>query len=194
MGLSDNAGRRNLFGPCRGQASDRVLHSHAGMNRAPQQPGVTRAGAGTEPPTSRLRALVAGAAGILTFCLVDVLDPQFVRFPSIEPSASAMFNLLLELSYFLNSPYVLLPTSLVSIYLAIARRDRPNSWIFAFLAGVTIPLIVLRIPWMLRWIKVQCLSDALIGHAGPGTNLSDSPTHQQLNRNECDTLRHNTRW
>jgi|HubBroStandDraft_1064217.scaffolds.fasta_scaffold203823_2 hypothetical protein len=141
---------RELSG-CRWQASAPVLHSREVMNRAPQLDG-SPAGIGIKAPTGALRAFVAGAAGILTFCIMDLIDPQFVGFPSIEPSASVIFNLLLIFSYYLNSPYVVLPAALVWIYLAITRRDQPKSWIFAFLAGVAIPLIIFRFRWMLRWI------------------------------------------
>jgi hypothetical protein len=126
-----------------------VLHSREGMNRA-SQPDDTPPGDGTKLSTGTLTVLIAAAAGILTFCIVGFIDPQFVTLPPIEPSRSVVSNLLVEFSYFLNSPYVVLPTSLVWIYLAITRRDQPKSWIFAFLAGIAIPFIIFR--WILRWI------------------------------------------
>jgi len=82
---------------------------------------------------------------------MGLIYPPFVApIPPIDPKASVIFNLGMHVSYFLNSPYVVLPMFLVSIYLAISRRDEPKSWIFAFLAGVAIPLITFR--WILHWI------------------------------------------
>jgi len=76
--------------------------------------------------------------------------PFLAPLPPIDPKASVVFNMGMHVSYFLNRPYVVLPMFLVWTYLAISRRDQPKSWIFAFLAGVAIPLIIFR--WILRWI------------------------------------------
>jgi len=121
-----------------------VLHSRVSMSRTPQRDGTTP-DAGTKLSIGTLRILMAGAAGILTFCVMGLIYPPFVAPPPpIDPKASVIFNLGIHVSYFLNSPYVVLPMFLVWTYLAISRRDQPKSWIFAFLAGVAIPLIIFR--------------------------------------------------
>jgi hypothetical protein len=81
---------------------------------------------------------------------MDLIDPKFTKPPSIEPSASVIFNLLLEITNFINTPYVVVPASVVWIYLAVTRRADPKSWTFAFLSGLVVPLILFR--WVFRWI------------------------------------------
>jgi hypothetical protein len=100
--------------------------------------------------TETLRILIAGAAGILAFCVAGLLDPQFLALPPINPKAPAIFNLSIHVSHFLNSPYMIVPLFLVWTYLAISRRDQPRSWIFAFLAGIAVSMIVVH--WTFRWI------------------------------------------
>jgi hypothetical protein len=97
-----------------------------------------------------LRILIAGATGILAFCLAGLLDPRFLALPPTNPKAPVIVNLSIHVSQFLNSPYIIVPLFLVWTYLAISRRDQPRSWIFAFLAGVAVSMIVVH--WTFRWI------------------------------------------
>ena len=126
------------------------------MIRTSQQVG-TPAGAEAKLSIGTLRILVAGAAGILTFCIVGLVHPQsFKPRAPVDPgafvdrSAFVIFNLAVHVSNFLNSVYVVPLLFLVWTYLAITRRDKPKSWLFAFLAGVVLPFIIFR--WIFRWI------------------------------------------
>jgi hypothetical protein len=119
------------------------------MNRNPERGGTTPH-AGGELSIDTYRVLIAGAAGILTFCILAFIEPQGGASPPIDPKASVLFNLSARVSRVLNSPYVVVPMFLVWTYLAISRRDRPKSWILAFLAGVAIACIILR--WILHWV------------------------------------------
>jgi hypothetical protein len=126
------------------------------MNRTSQQSG-TPTGAEAKLSIGTLRVLVTFAAGVLTFCIVGLVHPRsFEPLAPADPNAFVdrnafvIFNLAVHVSNFLNSVYVVPLLFLVWTYLAITKRDQPKSWIFAFLAGLAIPLIIFR--WIFRWI------------------------------------------
>jgi hypothetical protein len=73
------------------------------MNRILQRNGTTP-DTGKKLSIGTLRIFIAGAAGILTFCILGLISPRSVQpLPPIDTNAAPTFNLFMYVSYVLNA-------------------------------------------------------------------------------------------
>jgi hypothetical protein len=101
-----------------------------------------------------LRQIIFGLLGAIAYFVLLGVTPKPIPRSILQPNPSVegplFLSLLFRLEEFIRSPYVNVPVFLVFLYLAVYRRDRQNSWIFAFLTGYAVPGIVFY--WILRWL------------------------------------------
>jgi hypothetical protein len=98
----------------------------------------------------KFKLLIAMAAGALFYGLSQIILPSSVSQPGLSQPEGSHRPVLIELLErgvrLLGNFEVILVLSAVFVFLAVYRRRRPDAWIFAFLAGLALPHILIH--WM----------------------------------------------
>jgi hypothetical protein len=120
-------------------------------NRAP-----TSQGPSARTISSWLRLLLIASAGALIVIVMQLIPSVFpvLNRPSILQPASdtggSFATYISRVQHFLYGPYLVPIWFLWLIYLAISRRDQPKYWVYALLAGGSLPGIIFH--FILHWI------------------------------------------
>jgi hypothetical protein len=120
-------------------------------HRQPSQGSVPK------PIGGALKMFLAATAGtliVLGMQQISTLFPAPSR-PSVlqstpTPEGPDLVGYMFRLQHLISGPYVILPWFLVMVYLAISRRNQPKSWLYALLAGGSLPSIIFH--YILHWI------------------------------------------
>jgi hypothetical protein len=97
-----------------------------------------------KPNSSNARLLVAAAIGVLALMALYLTPGDLLR-ESFPTPTSGMPILLKALFYFeewLHTPVVQIAGLVFIVFMAVRRRDRPEAWIYAFLSGFALTLMV----------------------------------------------------
>ena len=103
-----------------------------------------------------LRQLIFVLLGVIVYFVLFAVMPKPVRWSVLEPDlpelgvkAPLPLVWLFRGAELIRSPYVQVFAFLMLLFLAVYRRDRQKSWIYAFLVGFGLPAILFH--FVLRW-------------------------------------------
>jgi hypothetical protein len=103
---------------------------------------------GNRSPGGKFNLFVAMVAGALFYGLLRFVIPSTVTESELSrPQAlhgAVLVEVLEQLVHLWGSIEITLVLSAVFVFLAIYRRRRPDAWLFAFVAGVSLPHILLH--------------------------------------------------
>jgi hypothetical protein len=103
---------------------------------------------GSNSRTAKPRLLLSAATGILTSLMILYLTPSDLLWGDLTkpaPNVPILFKTALQLVALLHSSVVQVAGLAFIAFLAVYRRDRPEAWLYAFLSGFGVVLIVGRL-------------------------------------------------
>jgi hypothetical protein len=107
------------------------------------------------PPrmSSVLRQFIFVLLGVMVYLVLLAVTPRPVPPSVLQPNPRVegppSLTWLFRVAEFIRTPYVQVFAFLIFLFQAVYRRDRHNSWIYAFLVGFSFPSILFH--WVLHW-------------------------------------------